>query len=94
MLSVRPDEIYNLAAQSHVHVSFDAAEYTGDVDALGVLRLLEAVHNAGLDRSCRIYRRSAGKTHLRRKSGCKGYRNRQYERLLRCEPEGIQTPGT
>lgn len=41
---VRPDEIYNLAAQSHVQVSFDAAEYTGDVDALGVLRILEAVH--------------------------------------------------
>ena len=58
VLSVRPDEIYNLAAQSHVHVSFDAAEYTGDVDALGVLRLLEAVHNAGLDRSCRIYQAS------------------------------------
>lgn len=38
---VRPDEIYNLAAQSHVQVSFDAAEYTGDVDALGVLRILE-----------------------------------------------------
>ena len=56
--SVKPDEIYNLAAQSHVHVSFEAAEYTGDVDALGVLRILEAVHNAGLDRQCRIYQAS------------------------------------
>ena len=45
---VRPDEIYNLAAQSHVQVSFDAAEYTGNVAALGVLRLLEAVRTAGL----------------------------------------------
>jgi len=55
---VRPDEIYNLAAQSHVQVSFEAAEYTGDVDALGVLRILEAVHSAGLDQSCRVYQAS------------------------------------
>lgn len=55
---VRPDEIYNLAAQSHVGVSFDAAEYTGDVDALGVLRILEAVHMLGMDQSCRIYQAS------------------------------------
>ena len=55
---VRPDEIYNLAAQSHVQVSFDAAEYTGDVDALGVLRILEAVHMLGMDKTCRIYQAS------------------------------------
>ena len=55
---VRPDEIYNLAAQSHVQVSFDAAEYTGDVDALGVLRILEAVHMLGMDNTCRIYQAS------------------------------------
>lgn len=55
---VRPDEIYNLAAQSHVQVSFDAAEYTGDVDALGVLRILESVHMLGMDKSCRIYQAS------------------------------------
>lgn len=55
---VRPDEIYNLAAQSHVQVSFDAAEYTGDIDALGVLRILEAVHIAGLDKTCRVYQAS------------------------------------
>jgi len=55
---VRPDEIYNLAAQSHVGVSFDAAEYTGDVDALGVLRILEAVHMLGLDKTCKIYQAS------------------------------------
>lgn len=55
---VRPDEIYNLAAQSHVQVSFDAAEYTGDVDALGVLGILEAVHMLSMDKSCRIYQAS------------------------------------
>ena len=56
--TVKPDEIYNLAAQSHVQVSFEAAEYTGDVDALGVLRILEAVHNSGLDKTCRVYQAS------------------------------------
>lgn len=55
---VKPDEIYNLAAQSHVGDSFDAAEYTSDVDALGVLRVLEAVRIAGLADSCRIYQAS------------------------------------
>jgi len=55
---IRPDEIYNLAAQSHVQVSFDAAEYTGDVDALGVLRILEAVHMLGLETVCRVYQAS------------------------------------
>jgi len=58
ILNVRPDEIYNLAAQSHVQVSFEAAEYTGNVDALGVLRILEGVHTAGLDHTCRIYQAS------------------------------------
>ena len=51
---VRPDEIYNLAAQSHVQVSFDSPEFTADVDALGVLRVLEAVRLSGLKDSCRI----------------------------------------
>lgn len=55
---VKPDEIYNLAAQSHVHVSFDAPEYSGDVDALGVLRILEAVRITGLTDCCRIYQAS------------------------------------
>lgn len=62
---VRPDEIYNLAAQSHVHVSFDAPEYTGDVDALGVLRILEAVRIAGLAASCRIYQASTSELYGR-----------------------------
>jgi GDPmannose 4,6-dehydratase len=55
---VEPDEIYNLAAQSHVQVSFDAAEYTGDVDALGVLRILEAVHILHLEKKTKIYQAS------------------------------------
>jgi len=55
---VRPDEIYNLAAQSHVKVSFDVPEFTADADAMGVLRLLEAVRIAGLADTCRIYQAS------------------------------------
>ena len=55
---VRPTEIYNLAAQSHVQVSFDAPEFTADVDATGVLRVLEAVRQCGLTRTCRIYQAS------------------------------------
>ena len=55
---VHPDEIYNLAAQSHVQVSFDVPEYSGDVDALGVLRVLEAVRLLGLTKKCRVYQAS------------------------------------
>ena len=55
---VRPDEIYNLAAQSHVQVSFDSPEYTADIDATGVLRVLEAVRICGLKDTCRIYQAS------------------------------------
>lgn len=55
---VEPDEIYNLAAQSHVGTSFEAAEYTGDIDALGVLRILEAVHILHLENKCKIYQAS------------------------------------
>ena len=55
---IRPTEIYNLAAQSHVKVSFDVPEYTADTDANGVLRLLEAVRIAGLADTCRIYQAS------------------------------------
>ena len=56
--AVKPDEIYNLAAQSHVQVSFDAPEYTADVVATGVLRVLEAVRACGLEKTCRIYQAS------------------------------------
>ena len=55
---VRPTEIYNLAAQSHVQVSFDSPEFTADVDAVGVLRILEAVRQLGLADQCRIYQAS------------------------------------
>jgi GDPmannose 4,6-dehydratase len=55
---VKPDEIYNLAAQSHVAVSFEVPEYTADVDALGTLRLLEAIRILGLEKSVRFYQAS------------------------------------
>lgn len=55
---IRPDEIYNLAAQSHVQVSFDVPEFTADVDAVGVLRILEAVRLTGQVKTCRIYQAS------------------------------------
>ncbi|MBQ2130983.1 MAG: GDP-mannose 4,6-dehydratase, partial [Prevotella sp.] len=55
---VMPSEIYNLAAQSHVKVSFDVPEYTAETDAIGVLRLLEAVRIVGIEKKCRIYQAS------------------------------------
>ena len=55
---VRPDEIYNLAAQGHVRVSFDMPGYTGDVDALGTMRMLEAVRTSGIGRDVRFYQAS------------------------------------
>lgn len=55
---VKPDEIYNLGAQSHVAVSFEAPEYTADVDGMGTLRLLEAIRFAGLEKTCRFYQAS------------------------------------
>jgi len=55
---VQPTEIYNLAAQSHVQVSFDAPEFTADVDAVGVLRILEAVRTNHLEKTCKIYQAS------------------------------------
>jgi len=56
--SVQPDEIYNLAAQSHVAVSFEEPEYTAESDAVGTLRILEAIRNLGLERQCRFYQAS------------------------------------
>jgi len=58
MLTIKPDEVYNLAAQSHVAVSFEEPEYTANADALGVLRILEAVRVAGLSGTTRIYQAS------------------------------------
>jgi GDPmannose 4,6-dehydratase len=55
---VRPDEVYNLAAQSHVQVSFDSPEFTADVDATGVLRILEGIRQCGLAKTCRMYQAS------------------------------------
>lgn len=55
---VQPDEVYNLAAQSHVKVSFDCPEYTADTDAVGTLRLLEAVRILGMEKKCKIYQAS------------------------------------
>ncbi len=55
---VQPDEVYNLAAQSHVQVSFDVPEYSGDVDALGVLRILEGIRILGMEKKCRFYQAS------------------------------------
>lgn len=55
---VKPDEVYNLAAQSHVQVSFDSPEFTADVDATGVLRLLEGIRQCGLADTCRFYQAS------------------------------------
>src|SRR6266513_2192643 len=57
--SVEPDEIYNLGAQSHVRVSFDIPEYTGDVDGLGAQRILEAIREAGLVKKVRYYQASS-----------------------------------
>ena len=58
MKKVRPTEVYNLAAQSHVQVSFDSPEFTADVDATGVLRILEAIRQCGLEKTCRMYQAS------------------------------------
>lgn len=58
MSEVRPDEVYNLAAQSHVHVSFDTPEYTANADGIGTLRILEAVRILGLEKKTRVYQAS------------------------------------
>ena len=58
MNKVKPTEVYNLAAQSHVQVSFDSPEFTADVDATGVLRILEAIRQCGLADTCRMYQAS------------------------------------
>jgi GDPmannose 4,6-dehydratase len=58
LAQVRPDEVYNLGAQSHVAVSFEAPEYTADVDAIGTLRLLEAIRFLGMEKTTRFYQAS------------------------------------
>jgi GDPmannose 4,6-dehydratase len=59
LYELQPDEVYNLGAQSHVRVSFDIPEYTGDVDGLGAQRILEAIREAGLVKKCRYYQASS-----------------------------------
>ena len=59
LYQLQPDEIYNLGAQSHVRVSFDIPEYTGDIDGLGAQRILEAIREAGLGKKCRYYQASS-----------------------------------
>jgi GDPmannose 4,6-dehydratase len=59
LYALQPDEIYNLGAQSHVRVSFDIPEYTGDVVGLGSVRILEAIREAGLVKKCRFYQASS-----------------------------------
>ena len=65
---VEPDEIYNLAAQSHVGTSFEVPEYTSNIDALGVLRILEAVHILQLEKKCKIYQASTSELYGKVKS--------------------------
>ena len=62
---IKPSEIYNLAAQSHVKVSFDLPEYTTETDALGTLRILEAVRISGLEKTCKIYQASTSELYGR-----------------------------
>lgn len=58
MARIKPDEVYNLASQSHVQVSFELSEYTGDVVGIGTTRLLEAIRSAGLEKTVRFYQAS------------------------------------
>lgn len=67
MQEIKPDEIYNLAAQSHVHISFDCPEYTADVDALGALRMLEAIRILNLQKKTKFYQASTSELYGRSK---------------------------
>jgi len=58
MASVKPDEVYNLGAQSHVKVSFEMPDYTAQTDGSGTLRILEAIRTVGLEKTCRFYQAS------------------------------------
>jgi GDPmannose 4,6-dehydratase len=86
---IQPDEIYNLAAMSHVHVSFEIPEYTGNADGLGTLRILDAVRLLGLEKKTRIYQASTSELYRK-------FRNRKLLRFTqevhmqwqRCMPTG------
>lgn len=58
IIKIKPTEVYNLAAQSHVKVSFDLSEYTAEVDAVGTLRLLDAIRTCGLEKNVKFYQAS------------------------------------
>jgi len=80
---VQPDEIYNLAAQSHVAVSFEEPEYTADSDALGPLRLLEAIRILGLEKKTRFFIRLPRRSCTAR---CRKFRNAKPRRSIRVRP--------
>jgi GDPmannose 4,6-dehydratase len=67
LAKIRPDELYNLAAQSHVAVSFQLPEYTANVDAMGTLRLLEAIRSCGLEKKTKFYQASTSELMGKRK---------------------------
>lgn len=84
---VQPDEIYNLAAQSHVKVSFDVPEYTAEADAIGTLRMLEAVRILGLETKTRIYQASTSSSSVR----CRKFRRRRQLRSIPVLPTEWQS---
>ena len=85
LAKVRPDEVYHLAAQSDAKVSFDQPEYTADVDAVGELRLLDAIRSCGLERSCRFSQASTSEI-------CGGLA--AAGRILRQTRRQVRVPGT
>ena len=90
---IEPDEIYNLAAQSHVQVSFEMAEYTANSDALGTLRILEAVRLLGMEKKTRIYQASTSEMFGRCRK-CRRRKRHLFTRARRtarprCMPTGL-----
>ena len=79
---IEPDEIYNLGAQSHVAVSFESPEYTADVDAIGTLRLLEAIRFLGLEQKTKFYQASTSELY----GLVQKLRNRKQRRFIRARP--------
>ena len=82
MQQIRPTEIYNLAAQSHVGVSFESPEYTANADAIGVLRLLEAIRILGMEKETRFYQASPPSC----TDWCRRFRRRRRRRSIRARP--------
>ena len=86
---VKPTEIYNLAAQSHVQVSFDSPEFTADVDATGVLRILEAVRQNDLTGTCRIYQASTSELYGKVEEVPQNEKNAFFIRIALCGGEAV-----